>query len=137
MEEWIEEDIDLLTDKDKGNRVLDQHMIRAPIRHLNPRPPVSLPPSATVDEMIRVMREHRIGCVLVVEAERLVGIITERDLLLKLDRADVARPISRLSRAWSGHSRCGPASDLAKTAAASRSRRSAFRAASRRDPPAC
>jgi len=94
MEEWIEEDIDLLTDKaNKGNRVLDQHMIRAPIRHLNPRPPVSLPPSATVDEMIRVMREHRIGCVLVVEAERLVGIITERDLLLKLDRADVARPI--------------------------------------------
>jgi len=95
MEEWIEEDIDLLTDKasNKGNRVLDQHMIRAPIRHLNPRPPVSLPPSATVDEMIRVMREYRIGCVLVVEAERLGGIITERDLLLKLDRADVARPI--------------------------------------------
>src|SRR5439155_8065679 len=81
MDEWIEEDIDLLTERtsDKANRVLDQHMIRAPIRYLNPRPPVTLPPTATVAEMIGVMREHRIGCVLVVEGERLAGSITERD----------------------------------------------------------
>ena len=95
MDEWIEEDIDLLTERtsDKANRVLDQHMIRAPIRYLNPRPPVTLPPTATVAEMIGVMREHRIGCVLVVEGERLAGIITERDLLLKLDQPDISRPI--------------------------------------------
>ena len=95
MDEWIEEDIDLLTERtpDKGNRVLDQHMIREPIRYLKPRPPVTLPPTATVAEAIAVMREHRIGCVLVVEGERLAGIITERDLLLKLDRDDLTPPI--------------------------------------------
>ena len=95
MDEWIEEDIDLLTEgtADKANRVLDQHMIRAPIRYLNPRPPVTLPPTATVAEVIAVMREHRIGCVLVVEGDRLAGIITERDLLLKLDRTDLTPPI--------------------------------------------
>ena len=42
------------------------------------------------------MREHRIGCVLVVQDERLVGIITERDLLLKLDGTNLDRPIGDL-----------------------------------------
>jgi len=95
MDEWIEEDIDLLAERASGkaNRVLDQHMIRAPIRYLNPRPPVTLPPTATVAEVIAVMREHRIGCVLVVEGDCLAGIITERDLLLKLDPADLTPPI--------------------------------------------
>jgi CBS domain-containing protein len=55
-----------------------------------------LAPAATVREAIRVMREHRIGCVLVVEEERLVGIITERDLLLKVEDADLGRPIQAL-----------------------------------------
>ena len=95
MDEWIEEDIDLLAERASGKakRVLDQHMTRAPIRYLNPRPPVTLPPTATVAEVIAVMREHRIGCVLVVEGDCLAGIITERDLLLKLDPADLTPAI--------------------------------------------
>ena len=93
MDEWLEEDMSLLTGREPALRVLDQRMIREPIRYLAPRPPLCLAPADSVRDAIRTMREHRIGCVLVVEAERLVGIITERDLLLKLDRADVARPI--------------------------------------------
>jgi len=95
MDEWIEEDLNVLADRagDKAPRVLDQRMIREPIRVLEPRRPLSLPPSASVRDAIGMMREHRVGCVLVIEAGVLVGIITERDLLLKLDRADVARPI--------------------------------------------
>jgi CBS domain-containing protein len=96
MDEWIEEDLNLLADADKAPRVLDQRMIREPIRYLEPRRPLSLAPAATVREAIRVMREHRIGCVLVVEEERLVGIITERDLLLKVEDADLGRPIQAL-----------------------------------------
>src|SRR5207247_2463957 len=42
----------------------------------------------------RTMREHRIGCVLVVEGERLVGIVTERDFIMKLGQADAGRPLS-------------------------------------------
>ncbi len=42
--------------------------------------PVTLPPSATVQEACRRMRERRIGAVLVVEDDcRLVGIFTGRD----------------------------------------------------------
>ena len=94
MEEWIEEDIDLLSHtEEKAPRVLDQRMIREPIRLLAPRRPVSLPPAATVEDVIRTMREHRIGCVLVSESDRLLGIITERDLLLKLGAGELGRPV--------------------------------------------
>jgi CBS domain-containing protein len=73
--------------------VLDERMIREPIFVLRPRTPLSLPPSASVREAIRLMREHRIGCLLVVERERLAGILTERDLLLKLETASLDRPV--------------------------------------------
>ncbi|HJQ83721.1 MAG TPA: CBS domain-containing protein [Candidatus Binatia bacterium] len=97
MEEWIEEDLHRLSNADeKAPRVLDQRMIREPIRYLEPRHPVALPPNAPVREAMRVMREHRIGCVLVVDGDRLAGIFTERDLLLKLDDADPGRPIGDL-----------------------------------------
>jgi CBS domain-containing protein len=95
MEEWIDEDLMVLAD-DKATRVLDQHMIREPIRQLNPPAPLSLPGSAPVAEAIRIMREHRVGCVLVVDGDRLAGIITERDLLLKLGQAELTRPVSDL-----------------------------------------
>jgi CBS domain-containing protein len=93
MDEWLEEDITLLTGGGPAPRVLDQRMIREPIRHLAPRPPLCLEPSDTVSEAIRTMREHRIGCVLVTEGDRLVGIVTERDFIMKLGPADSGRPL--------------------------------------------
>src|SRR5438477_11734245 len=93
MDEWREEDMDLLTGGEPAPRVLDQRMIREPIRYVAPRPPLCLAPSDTVQDAIRTMREHRIGCVLVVEGERLTGIITERDLLLKVEAADRGHPV--------------------------------------------
>lgn len=41
-------------------------------------------PQATLDEAIRTMNRHRIGALLVVEGEKLVGILTERDILTKV-----------------------------------------------------
>jgi CBS domain-containing protein len=96
MDEWIEEDLALLEGHEPQSRVLDQRMIREPIKSLKPRPPIALPPSAPVREAIGLMREHRVGCVLVVESERLIGIITERDLLLKLAEGDLGRPVREL-----------------------------------------
>jgi CBS domain-containing protein len=96
MEEWIEEDLTLLSKDADPVRVLDQRMLREPIRTLNPRDPLSLPPSASVLQAIRLMREHRVGCVLVVDGGCLTGIMTERDLLLKLEQGGLDRPLSVL-----------------------------------------
>jgi CBS domain-containing protein len=98
MDEWmIEEDLSLLGGGEpRAQRILDQQMLQEPIRRLEPRAPLAVAPSAPLAEAIRLMREHRVGCLLVVEGERLVGIVTERDFLLKLDRPDSERPVGEL-----------------------------------------
>ncbi len=55
------------------------------IRQLVTRPEaVSLPPGATVAEACRLMRDHRIGAVLVIDEDRLEGIFTERDAVFRV-----------------------------------------------------
>jgi CBS domain-containing protein len=46
--------------------------------------PVTAPATTTVHEAARLMREHNIGALLVVEDEKLVGIFTERDGLFRV-----------------------------------------------------
>ena len=66
---------------------LKRHIMRDPIRRLNPLKPLVVAPSTTIWDCIRIMREGRHGSVLVVDREaggHLVGIFTERDVLLKV-----------------------------------------------------
>jgi predicted transcriptional regulator len=93
MDDWIEEDVALLAGGEPVPRVFDQRVLQEPIRYLNPSVPLGLAPGATVREAVRLMREHRVGCVLIVEGERLVGILTERDLLLKMETANLDAPV--------------------------------------------
>lgn len=51
----------------------------------------SVSPKDNVAQVLAKMRQHRIGCVLVLDGKRLVGILTERDLLFKV--ADQADPL--------------------------------------------
>ena len=94
-EEWLEEEAELLDGSEGTARVLDQRMIREPIRLLRPKPraPLALTPNDSVEAAWHLMREHRIGCVLVVEDARLVGILTERDLLMRVDGPRSERPL--------------------------------------------
>lgn len=43
--------------------------------------PISIGPDATVQDAARLMMEHKIGCLPVLEDDRLVGIVTETDML--------------------------------------------------------
>jgi CBS domain-containing protein len=51
---------------------------------LRPTPPLRLGSGATVAEAVALMRQHRVGCLLVCEGERLVGVFTERDLMRRV-----------------------------------------------------
>jgi len=42
---------------------------------------VTVPPETPTLDAIAIMREHKIGCLPVVEEDRLVGIITDRDFM--------------------------------------------------------
>jgi CBS domain-containing protein len=86
MDDWIEEDLSRLVEgtEEPPHRVLDERIICEPIRVLEPPQPITLPRTATVAEAVQWMRAHRIGCILIVDGPELVGIVTERDLLLKV-----------------------------------------------------
>lgn len=47
--------------------------------------PVTLGPQATVRQATRVMAEHGIGAVMVTDGHDLVGIVTERDVMNRVD----------------------------------------------------
>lgn len=47
----------------------------------------SVGPNQTVQEAIRILNDHKIGSLLVTESEKVVGIITERDVLKECGRA--------------------------------------------------
>ncbi len=49
----------------------------------------SLPPDTTVAEAAREMDRHRVGAILVLEAGRIAGIFTERDVLSRVVAAGV------------------------------------------------
>jgi CBS domain-containing protein len=66
------------------NRV-ERSLMEDPVRALRPRPPVTVAPTASVQQAIGVMLTHNLGSLLVVDEDgQLVGILSERDLLAKV-----------------------------------------------------
>jgi CBS domain-containing protein len=66
------------------------------VSRLNPTPPYQVAPGQTVAEAVALMREKKVGCLLVCQEERVVGIFTERDLMRKVlaDGKSLSRPVS-------------------------------------------
>jgi len=58
-----------------------RHLFTLSIENLMRKPVTTIAPGAQVQEAARLMRELKIGCLPVVEEGKLVGIITEHDLL--------------------------------------------------------
>ncbi len=52
-----------------------------PVREVMERDPVTVAPDTPTLDAIELMRRHRIACLPVVESERLVGLVTERDFM--------------------------------------------------------
>ncbi|MBI4572332.1 MAG: CBS domain-containing protein [candidate division NC10 bacterium] len=84
-EETIYDD-DLRYEDDTGpHKAIDERLFREPIKILHLRAGrVAVPLGTTIGQAARVMKERRIGCVLVEDGGKVVGIFTERDILTKL-----------------------------------------------------
>jgi len=63
--------------KEEYDRVLNT----TPVSRVMRRHPISVAPDATLAEVVRLMVENKVGAVLVVEDGKLVGIVSELDVL--------------------------------------------------------
>jgi CBS domain-containing protein len=54
------------------------------VRNVMVRNVKTISPEATMAEAAKTMKKYRIGCLVVVEGEKVIGIITERDLAYKI-----------------------------------------------------
>ena len=43
--------------------------------------PITVTPETLTTDVIRIMREHQVSCLPVIKDDRLVGLVTERDLI--------------------------------------------------------
>jgi CBS domain-containing protein len=62
------------------------------IRELMTPNPVALPGTASVHEAARAMRDAQIGDVIVIEHNEVCGIVTDRDLVVRIWRRRGTRP---------------------------------------------
>lgn len=87
------EEEEIMAEKEQPGTTLDADALAEPISSLSLQPPVKVTPVTLVVEAARRMVEGGVGCVLVEDGGRLVGILTERDILTKLisRRLDVDR----------------------------------------------
>jgi CBS domain-containing protein len=67
------------------------------VSRLQPTRPLQVQPSQTVAEAVALMRQAAVGCLLVCQGARVVGIFTERDLMRRVlaARAPLTAPVSK------------------------------------------
>jgi CBS domain-containing protein len=66
------------------------------------RNPVTISPEASIREAARLMLEHKIGGLPVMDGERLVGIITESDIFRVLAQESEPHPLDRIQEYETG-----------------------------------
>lgn len=72
---------------------LARNLRKDPVAQLDPAPPRVVPRSATVADAVDLMRKDNVGCVLVCDGDRLVGLFTERDLMTRV--LAVGKPLTQ------------------------------------------
>lgn len=84
MPEELDDKIQEMYEEPKRReKSLSNEVLRLPIKVLRLQEAVTVVSSSTIQKAVEEMQQHKIGCVLVVEAKTLVAIFTERDLLYK------------------------------------------------------
>lgn len=69
----------------KPATVIEQSLLADRVDVLNPREPLTVAPSTEVREVLQRLVEKQVGCAVVVENEKVVGIFSERDALIKMN----------------------------------------------------
>jgi CBS domain-containing protein len=67
------------------NNAVERSLLRDHISALGPKSPITVEPTMPVGDVLRLLVEQRIGCVVVADGDQPIGIFSERDALQKLN----------------------------------------------------
>jgi CBS domain-containing protein len=93
----MDEEIDrALSEENPGPSDLESALLHETLADVPSHSPAVLDTDATLDDAIRRMREHRRGVLLLVHDNKLAGIFTERDVLMKIvgTKIDTSRTLA-------------------------------------------
>jgi CBS domain-containing protein len=79
-----DDDRELFDDEHPGPQVLESALANTALSEVVSQPPLMVAPSTTLADTIHLMQQERRASVLVMENDQLVGIFTERDILMKV-----------------------------------------------------
>lgn len=83
-DEELEDELSRMYEEDRAPKTLNSSTFKKPIKNLKVRKPVEVAPGQNVVEAVRLMQEKELGCLLVTENKKMVGIFTERDVLTRV-----------------------------------------------------
>jgi acetoin utilization protein AcuB len=89
--------VGILSDRDAGGRRGASMRRGHTVEELMTRPVITVEPATTVRKAANMMRGRSIGCLVVTDRERVVGIVTAADLLELLGRGS-DRPVTAAKR---------------------------------------
>lgn len=99
LDDILDEELMIMEERAQSPKVLSTDTFQTPIRVLPMREPKTLELNASIGEAIDMMQSLRIGGVMITQQGKLVGIVTERDILMKVvDRLEDYRsqPVSAI-----------------------------------------
>src|SRR3954452_20687955 len=67
----------------------EAELVKIPLANLAHDKPLTIAPDASAGDAVRQLRQAGVGCVIVEDAGQVRGILSERDLLMKLDGARI------------------------------------------------
>ena len=65
--------------------LVEQSLLMDRVSVLDPKPPIVVSPDTSVADVLQTLVKRGIGCVFVVEHEKVIGVFSERDALLRLN----------------------------------------------------
>ncbi|MBT3586989.1 MAG: CBS domain-containing protein [Halobacteriovoraceae bacterium] len=99
MNDHVDEEMEIASEQDSSGTALSASTFRKPISDVSMPKVIALDAKTSIGEAVKLMQSKRMGSVVITDNGELAGIVTERDILLKvigiLDNWE-GRPVSEI-----------------------------------------